>query len=106
MASSREYGATYRSIFDVILHREAVDPASIAAGAELSGTVTITGAALGDFVRVAIPVDVTDLIVDVRVTAADTVTWLLMNETASPIDLASSTWNFIVEQPGRLWDRT
>jgi hypothetical protein len=105
MAFHREYGATFRSLFDVIIGTATVDPGSILDGDETAGDVTVTGAAIGDFVLVAPGVDPTDLTITATVTAADTVTWVVANNTGGTLDLASSTWNFTVLQPARLWDR-
>lgn len=73
-----------------------VDPASASAGAELSGTITVTGAAVGDFVMISPGVDLQTLILTASVSAADTVEWVLMNETGGAIDLGSSTWKVVV----------
>ncbi len=73
-----------------------VNPGSILDGNEDNGDVTITGAALGDIVLVGPGVDVADLNVDAYVTAADTVSWSVSNNTGGTIDLDPSTWNFVV----------
>ena len=64
------------------------DPASIADGDELAKEVTVTGAALGDFAIASFSLDVADLVLDAQVTAADTVTCVLANNTGSGVDLA------------------
>jgi acetyltransferase-like isoleucine patch superfamily enzyme len=90
----------FQALFkEVYTAATAVDPASIAAGAELSGTITVTGAALGDFVMIAPGVDLQTLILSATVISANTVEWVLMNETAGAIDLTSSTWNVVVLHP-------
>ena len=87
----------FQALFkEVYTSASTVNPASIAAGAELGVDVTVTGAALGDFALAAIGVDVVDLNVSAQVTAANTVTVTLGNATAGAIDLASSTWNVVV----------
>jgi len=68
------------------------DPASLADGAQEAKDVTVTGAALGDFVLVGAGVDVTDLLVSATVTATNTVTVVIANETGDAVDLDSSTW--------------
>lgn len=74
-----------------------INPASLADGAGESFDVTVTGAALGDYVLVAPGVDTVDMLVTATVTAADTVTIRLQNETGSgPTDIASSTWSVMV----------
>jgi hypothetical protein len=68
------------------------DPASIADGDEAETTVTVTGAALGDFVDAcSFSIDVADLGVSAAVSATDTVAVSLLNNTGGAVDLASST---------------
>jgi len=68
------------------------DPASIADGDEEAKEVTVTGAALGDFVvAVSFSLDVADLQLTADVTAADTVTCILSNSTGGAVDLSSGT---------------
>lgn len=73
------------------------DYASLAAGAEdVTGTITVTGAALGDFCIASLGVDVAGLIAVGYVSAANTVTLNLFNLTAGAIDLGSTTIRAIV----------
>jgi len=65
------------------------DLASIAVGAMQAKDVTVTGAALGDFAIASFSVDVTDLVLNAQVTAADTVTCVLLNNTAGAVDLGT-----------------
>jgi len=67
------------------------DAASIANSAEEAKDVTVTGAVLGDFVLVSASIDITDLTLVGQVTAADTVTCQLLNNTGGAIDLGSMT---------------
>lgn len=68
------------------------DAPSIAAAAETTTTVTVTGAALGDVVAgLSLGVSQAGLAVTGYVSAADTVTVVLKNGTGAPIDLASTT---------------
>lgn len=67
------------------------DAGSIASGAEEAKDVTVTGAALGDFVLVSHGIDVADLAIVGQVTAADTVTLNLLNNTGGAVDLATTT---------------
>tara|TARA_R100000664_G_C2744553_1_gene132531 strand:- start:176 stop:490 length:315 start_codon:yes stop_codon:yes gene_type:complete len=64
---------------------------SIADGNEEALEITVPGAALGDFVLCSLGVDVGDLDLGGAVTAADTVTLVLGNDTGGAIDLASTT---------------
>jgi hypothetical protein len=79
-----------------------VDPASVAAGAEDTGTLTVPGVALGDMViGYAAGVNQTiDADLNVFVSAANTVTIRLSNlNGAAALDLASSTWKIMVARP-------
>lgn len=67
------------------------DASSIDDGNEEAKEVTVTGAALGDFVLCSLGVDVADLTLTGAVTAADTVTLVLANNTGGAVDLASTT---------------
>ncbi|GHE47354.1 hypothetical protein GCM10017673_56500 [Streptosporangium violaceochromogenes] len=74
-----------------------LDFASIAAGAVGTLTVTVTGAATGDFVVVAPPGNLNvGLVAFGFVSAADTVTIRLLNGTAGAIDPASASWKVTV----------
>lgn len=67
------------------------DTASLADGAGATTTVTVTGAALGDFVLVSLGVDVAGISVTGYVSAADTVSVRIQNESGGTLDLASTT---------------
>ena len=69
----------------------AVDLASIADGNEQAVDVTITGAQLGDFTLASHSLDVTDLMITGSVTAADTVTVIVANNTGGALDIGSGT---------------
>lgn len=79
---------------------EVKDFASVADGAFASEDVTVTGAALGDAVvdvssSVAIPAGAT---LTGQVTATDTVTTVLQNESGGAVDLASTTIRVVVRK--------
>jgi hypothetical protein len=67
------------------------DPGSLADGAGASTTVTVTGAALGDFAAVSFSLDLQGITLTAYVSAADTVTCRFQNETTGTLDLASGT---------------
>lgn len=67
------------------------DAPSIAASGTTTTTVTVTGAALGDFAEVSFGVSLAGLICTAYVSAADTVTVALFNPTVGAVDLASTT---------------
>ena len=89
--------AEINTVCDGVLTGSAVwNPGSLIAGAQESKDITVTGAALGDFVLVGAGVDVVDIAVSGVVTATNTVTITILNETAGTVDLGSSTWNVMV----------
>ncbi|MHA2069288.1 MAG: hypothetical protein ACXABY_33425 [Candidatus Thorarchaeota archaeon] len=75
---------------------ETFDATSLVDGAQETEDMTVTGAALGDYVLVSLGVDIVDLYITATVTAADTVTVVLRNESTGTIDLASATLRVLV----------
>lgn len=73
--------------------------AATGSGTFASSDVTVTGAALGDFVLVSLGVDTVDAAVVGAVTAANVVTVTLLNNTAGAVDLASTTVRIAVLKP-------
>lgn len=69
-----------------------VDPSSLVDAAGETKTITVTGAALGDFVIVSAPYDLQGISVTAYVSAANTVSIRLQNESGGTLDLASGTW--------------
>lgn len=67
------------------------DAGSIDDGNEEAKEVTVTGATLGDHAIASLSIDISDLVLDAQVTAANTVTCILANNTGSAVDLASAT---------------
>jgi hypothetical protein len=67
------------------------DFGSLADGAGETTTVTVTGAALGNFAEASLSVDLQGMTLTAWVSATDTVSVRLQNETGAPIDLASAT---------------
>lgn len=86
----------------VLTGQKTYDPPSMAAGATgAPTTVTVTGAALGDFVvGVSFSLDTQGIEMAARVSAPDTVTILPRNPTAGTIDLASGTLTVRVRKAG------
>lgn len=73
------------------------DAASLIDAAGATGTVTVTGAALGDFVvGVSLGVDVQGMTVTAYVSAANTVSFRIQNESGGTLDLASTTVRVLV----------
>lgn len=74
--------------------------AATGSGTFASAEVTVPNVALGDIVMgVSIGVDTVDAVIAGAVTAANTVTLTLLNNTAGAVDLASSTVKFVVGRP-------
>lgn len=102
MATSASNRAQFQSIFsEVITYQGAIDfdNAAVGSGTFDSNDITIAGAALGDFVLVSLAVDTVDAAVVGAVTAANTVTVTLLNNTAGAVNLASATGRIVVLKP-------
>ena len=94
----RANGKTYGPVGARYLVGSAVpDPASIAAGAQATFTITVTGALVGDDAT-AHPNSMpeTGLVWNAVVTATDTVTVRLSNISTGPVDPVARTWRAIV----------
>jgi len=79
-------------LFDVPIEASVVyDPGSLADGAGVTSTVTVTGAALGDHATVAFSLALQGITATAWVSAADTVSFRLQNESGGVLDLASLT---------------
>lgn len=91
-------GITLNSVVITVVGEasETYDAGSIDDGNEEVGELTVTGAALGDYCLSSITVDVADLAITAAVTAANTVTYQLLNNTGGAIDLASATVKVLV----------
>ncbi len=70
--------------------------ADLAASAEESTTVTVTGAELGDFVIVSLDIDVEQGSLTAQVLSANTVEATYINDSLDPSDLASATLKVLV----------
>ncbi|MFQ5937382.1 MAG: hypothetical protein ACE5LB_13345 [Acidiferrobacterales bacterium] len=87
----------FQDVFDVVGFGTAtLDPASLAADTGATVTVTITGAALGDFVLATPAIDAIDLNWSAYVQAADAVEVSVWNTSTAGRNLASATWNIVV----------
>lgn len=75
------------------------NPPSLAAGAEATTTVTVTGAILGAVALASFSLDTQGITLAANVSAADTVTVRLRNGTAGLVDLASGTLTAAVLVP-------
>ena len=74
--------------------------AATGSGTFASVDITVPGVALGDIVLgISVGVDTIDAVIGGAVTAANTVTLTLLNNSAGAIDLASTTGRFLVGRP-------
>lgn len=102
MATSANVGKQFRAVFDkVITYQGTLDlgDAATGSGTFASADVTVNGAALGDFVLVSMGVDTVDTAVVGAVTAANTVTVTVLNNTTGAVNLASTTVRIAVLKP-------
>jgi hypothetical protein len=86
-ANFQAIGASYSATWD---------PASIADGSMAEADFTCTGVTLGDFVIPSASIDLAGLALVAHVTAADTITAMLINNSGGAIDLSSMTIRFLV----------
>lgn len=68
-----------------------IDLAALSDGVGTTNTLTVTGAALGDFVLVSSSLDMQGIILTGYVSATDTVAYRVQNETGATIDMSSVT---------------
>ena len=91
-------GKADQTLFSEVINATTTfDPASLTTytGATSSG-VTVTGAALGDFVIVSAPYDRAGVLAQGYVSAANTIKITVFNATSGTVDLASGTWKIKV----------
>lgn len=72
--------------------QETWNPGTINDGNQVSNDFTVLGATLGMTATAGAGVDVVDCLVSATVTAADTVTVVIRNDTGGSVTLGSSTW--------------
>lgn len=90
-------GAGSATVNKVLAATATLDFPSIAANGAADLTITVTGAAVGDYVTLALPAaPAAGLMFMGFVSAANTVTVRARNLTASPVDAASATYGALV----------
>lgn len=67
------------------------DPPNVVGGSQITTTISVPGAAFGDFALASFSLSLAGMIVTAYVSAADTVTVIFYNATGADIDLASGT---------------
>jgi hypothetical protein len=75
-----------------------INPGTVASASFYQTTVTVTGAALGDFVTVSPGVNMLTLSVSAYVISANTVQVVIYNNTGAGVTPGSSTWKVIVDK--------
>ena len=102
MATVKSQARTFRAVFkEVITYQGTLNlgDAATGSGTFASSDVTVPGASLGDFVVVSLGIDTVDAAVVGAVTAANTVTVTLLNNTAGAVNLDSTTVRIAVLKP-------
>ena len=90
----------FHDLFDVVACvTTTIDVASFADAAGATSVVTVTGAALGDFVFATPVIDAIDLLWSAYVQAANTVEIKVQNEAGGARNLASTTWRILILRP-------
>jgi len=91
MYGQNKDGTNVDQLANALSGSKAWDASSIGDGNEEALEITVTGAALGDFVMSSLSIDVADLVLRGAVTAANTVTLVLANNTGGAVDLGAAT---------------
>ena len=89
----------FQDLFDVIPFQDSAAALTAAAGAETGVNIAVPGAALGDIVIASVNADVADASFTADVTAADVVTVVLANATASTVTIAAGNVKGVVLKP-------
>lgn len=103
--NSRINAVSWRRVYDGVVAVTATwDPASVASKGSAIDTITVPGLALGDIVLgVSFSLDLAAILLGAYVSAANTLTVYLTNNTAGAVDLASGTIRAVVAKPGALF---
>lgn len=93
------FAKTYRGVFSKVIKATATgyNVPSLVDGGGNTQSVTVVGAKVGDFVRIAFGVDLQGMTVTAYVSAADTVTIRVQNESTATVDLAATDVKIVVE---------
>jgi hypothetical protein len=98
----------FQGAFDIIPFKVTLEDDSLAAQTGGQCDITVTGAAVGDFVLIAPPVDVTGLIFFAYVSAANTVTLNTFNmegtDANTTMATATITNGVVLSPKGNVWD--
>lgn len=86
-----EADALYVALANVLTGSATYDPPSLGDAAGATTTVTVTGAALGDFALASFSLDLQGITVSAYVSGANTVSVRFQNESGGTLDLGSGT---------------
>ena len=101
MAVGSKNARQFRDLFgEVIPFKATVDPAAFVDDESQVLDITVTGAAVGDFVLLAPGVDMAESVAYGYVRAADTVEVTIAHVGGDVTNLASSTWSGVVLKAG------
>lgn len=89
-------GGAYRNLPHILSGTATFNPADLADGAGETTTVEVVGAALGDPALASFSLDITGLTVTAYVSAADTVSVRVQNETTGSVNIGSGTLKAVV----------
>ena len=96
-AGTVQIGSGGTALSKVIKGTVTIDPASVNATTVTTQTFTLTGAATGDTLILNVPsggLTAGLLVLQARVSAANTVSVTFYNTTGAPIDEASASWTY------------
>lgn len=97
---SKQFQGAFSDLWIVTVTACDFGNAATGSGTFASLDITVPGVAIGDMLLgVSVGVDTIDGVIHGAVTAANTVTLTLLNNSAGAIDLASTTCRFIVGRP-------
>lgn len=91
---------TINNAFQGMRNSAVYNPPNLADGTGTSTTVTVTGAALGDWAQASFSLDVQGVMMRADVTSANTVTVRFQNESGGAVDLGSGTLRVRVIRAG------
>lgn len=99
MSAGTQGKRQFQALFDIIPFVQTGAVLTATAGSETGVNITVPGAELGDIVIASVDADVADASFTADVTAANTVTVVLANATASTVTIASGTVRGVVLKP-------
>ena len=108
VTNSAENPRQFQDLFTVIPFTFTFDEDSIGSGAASAGDITVTGAALGDFVLIAPTIDLVDIMFVGFVQSANTVTLIVQDAGlgTNTVLAGNETFNGLILKPRVAWAQT